>query len=48
MVNFRNAKKNKNSHLYIRKSIKILSPNYRFRDGIIKIDEKIIFYGDLN
>ena len=39
--------KNKNSHIYIRKSIKILSPNYRFRDGIIKIDEKIFFYGDL-
>ena len=40
-------KKNKNSYIYIRKSIKILSPNYRFRDGIMKIGEKIIFDGDL-
>ena len=35
--------KNKNSNIYIRKSIKILST----RDGIMKMGEKIIFDADL-
>ena len=45
MVTFRNEKKTK-THTYIRKSIKILSANYRFRDGIMKIGENFFFDGD--